>query len=66
MHQQTKSHKQDKEQTFQGTLADEVCKLAKQQEHRPNIQCVGIQIDNVYRFKYLGTVFSADAKQGAS
>ena len=65
MHQ-SKSHKQDKIQNFQGTLADsvvQVCKLVKQQEERPIIHCDGAPIRNVFRFKYLGTVFSADAKQ---
>ena len=65
MHQ-SKSHKHDKIQNFKGTLVDsavQVCKLVKQQEERPIIQCDGAPIKNVFHFKYLGTVFSADAKQ---
>ena len=62
-----KSHKQAKEQNFRGSLADNAvikCKLVKQQEDRPVIHCDGAPIENVFQFKYLGTVFSADAQQG--
>ena len=61
-----KKHKQDKEQSFSGTLAAEkvkVCKLAAQQQHRPVISCSDNQLKNVFKFKYLGTIFSSDAKQ---
>lgn len=66
MHQR-KSHKQDKLQNFHCTLADKAvkaCKLVKQQESKPIIHCDGVPLKNVFAFKYLGTVFSADAKQG--
>ena len=65
MHQ-AKAHKKDKVQNFRGSLADEAvktCKYVKQQDNRPTISCEGTPIDNVYRFKYLGTIFSADAQQ---
>ena len=61
-----RKHKPDKEQNFVGTLAEEkvqVCKLVQQQESRPVIQCEGDDLENVFRFKYLGSVFTADAKQ---
>ena len=62
----TRMHKTDKEQNFKGTLAAEavkVCKLVKQQDQRPVIRCDGKDLENVFRFKYLGTIFTADAKQ---
>ena len=61
-----KSHKREKKQNFKGSLADDavrVCKLVEQQKERPIIHCDGAPIQNVFRFKYLGTVFSADAQQ---
>ena len=49
-----------------GTLADEAVKTTKlelQQDLRPVIKCEGEELKNVFRFKYLGTIFTADAKQ---
>ena len=51
-----------KEQKFEGTLAAEevqVCKLVQQQGQRPDILCEGVKLKNVFRFKYLGTMFTA-------
>ena len=59
-------HKSTKQQNFSGTLAEEavkVCKLVKQQENRPDIHCDGEILKNVFKFKYLGTIFTADAEQ---
>ena len=59
-------HKADKQQNFKGTLAEEavkVCKLVEQQDNRPEIYCDGKKLENVFRFKYLGTIFTADARQ---
>ena len=61
-----RKHKADKEQQFAGTLAADavqVCKLVEQQDQRPSIVCDGATLKNVFRFKYLGSVFTADAKQ---
>ena len=61
-----RKHKGDKEQNFTGTLAEEavtVCKLVQQQSNRPEIYCEGAKLENVFKFKYLGTVFTADSKQ---
>ena len=59
-------HKTIEEQKFEDTLAAEavtVCKLVQQQEQRPEILCEGVKLENVFKFKYLGTVFTADVKQ---
>ena len=61
-----RAHKNVKEQNFTGTLAAEVvqvCKLVKQQELRPEITCEGEQLKNTFRFKYLDTIFTVNAKQ---
>ena len=55
-----------KEQNFTGILTAEavkVCKLVKQQDDRPEVQCDGEVLKNVFRFKYLGTIFTADVNQ---
>ena len=39
-----------------------VCKLVRQQADRPEIYCEGTAIKNVFRSKYLGSIFAADAK----
>ena len=62
----SRKHKQEKTQNFVGTLADEAVKTTKlelQQDLRPVIKCEGEELKNVFRFKYLGTIFTADAKQ---
>ena len=61
-----KSHKEAKQQRFEGTLADEavkVCKMVEKQQERPSIRCGDQMLKNVFRSKYLGTLFTADAKQ---
>ena len=61
-----KAHKAPKVQNFSGTLADEavtMCKIVKQQATRPIIHCGDHPLDNVFREKYLGTIFTADAEQ---
>ena len=61
-----RKHKDSKAQNCAGTLAADavtVCKLVEQQGHRPKITCEGETLKNVFRFKYLGTIFTADAKQ---
>ena len=63
---QTKAHKQSRAQNFKGSLADSAvrtCKLVEQQKSRPKIFCEGVTLSNVFRFKYLGSVFTADADQ---
>ena len=42
---------------------DNLQKLEKQQSNSPEITCEGRQLDNVFRFSYLGTAFSADSDQ---
>ena len=61
-----KVHKPEKEQDFKGRLADRAVqrdKLALQQEERPHVLCEGKQLDNVFKFGYLGTLFPADGDQ---
>lgn len=55
-----------KTQTFTGTLADKAVQLNKlvvQQQQRPKVMCESNQLKNKFRFKYLGTIFTADANQ---
>ena len=55
--------KVEKQQVFQGRLADkavQVIKLKNQQQQRPGIWCEDKEIENVFKFKYLGTIFAAD------
>ena len=59
-------HKDEPTQKFTGTLADKAVKRDKvkmQQVTRPKIKCGDLVIDNVYSFKYLGSLFTADADQ---
>ena len=56
----------ESKQNFKGSLADKavrVSKLADQQALRPVIQCEGEDLENVFKFKYLGSVFAADGQQ---
>ena len=39
------------------------CKLLAQQESRPKIICGGMSLSNVFRSKYLGSIFTVDADQ---
>ena len=53
-------------QNFKGSLADKavrVVKLTDQQALRPVIHCEGEELENVFKFKYLGSVFAADGQQ---
>ena len=63
----TKVHgKQEKQQVFAGRLADkavQVKNLMNQQTQRPTIWCEDKEIGNVFKFKYLGSIFSADGRQ---
>ena len=63
---QTKSHPKAKTQNFDGTLADkavQVKKLTAQQKTRPKIFCEGSLIENIFKFKYLGSLFASDGRQ---
>ena len=53
-------------QSFKGSLADKAVrerKLEEQQTLRPKILCEGKELDNVFKFGYLGNVFAADGLQ---
>ena len=53
----------DQPQKFEGTKAAEKVredKIEKQQELRENVTCEGENLKNVFRFKYLGSIFAAD------
>ena len=59
-------HKEDKSQCFKGLLTDAVVwtkKIKDQQEYRPVVNCEDTPLENVFRFKYLGSVFAADGMQ---
>ena len=62
----SKSHKQSKPQEFKHTLADKAVqteKLTAQQKARPTVHCEGEALKNVFKFKYLGTLFAANGLQ---
>lgn len=61
-----RAHKAAKEQDFKHRLADravQVQKLAAQQVSRPTVTCEDQPLENKFKFKYLGTIFSADGLQ---
>ena len=61
-----RAHKPQKEQCFKGRVADreaQVQKLRDQQKDRPTVLCEGEPLDNVYNFKYLGSLFNVNADQ---
>ena len=54
------------EQVYKGSLADKAVrerKLKDQQDLRPTVYCEGKALENVFKFCYLGSVFSADGLQ---
>ena len=58
-------HRPDVQQ-FAGTCADrkvKADKVAKAQKLKPKVECEGRPLKNVARFKYLGSIFSADGSQ---
>ena len=62
----SKAHKLQKEQCFKGRQADRAAQMQKfrnQQKSRPSILCENEPLDNVFSFKYLGTMFNALADQ---
>ena len=61
-----KTHKAARQQVFKYTLADKAVqegKLKAQQELRPQLLCEDKLLENVFLFKYLGTLFAADGSQ---
>lgn len=58
-------HKAEKKQEFKGRLADGAVKVKKWtqlQSLRPKVECEGQQLQNVFKFKYLGTILAADGR----
>ena len=56
----------DKAQNFVNSKADKAVRIAKweeQQSERPKVVCEMEELENVFRFKYLGTLFAADGEQ---
>ena len=56
----------ERNQNFTHSLADSAVKLSKMkaaQKHRNLVQCSGGDLENVFLFKYLGTIFAADGQQ---
>ena len=54
------------EQNFVGTCADRKVrenKVEAAQKLKPQVKCEGRALKNVTRFKYLGSIFSADGCQ---
>ena len=64
--QQKYFNRGDQEQKFVGTKAEEAAKITKLKEAqalRPAVNCEGSQLENVFRFKYLGSIFVTDGEQ---
>ena len=56
-------HRPESAQKFAGTCADKQVRLNKiidAQALKDNVKCEGRQLKNVFKFKYLGSIFSAD------
>ena len=61
-----KMHKPQKAQSFKGRQADravQLQKLRRQQKDRPSVLCENEPLENVFSFKYLGSMFNALADQ---
>ena len=59
-------HKGERKQEFTHRLADRAVqdnKLAAQQKSRPFVTCEGEKLKNVFKFKYLGTLFAANGEE---
>lgn len=53
----------DKDQNFKHTKADQKVrevKLAEKQKNKVKITCEGVELKNVFKFKYLDSIFAAD------
>ena len=53
-------------QLFKGTCADrkvQADKVESAQKQKPKVECEGRELKNVARFRYLGSIFSADGSQ---
>ena len=53
----------EQEQDFKGRKAESAAKfvkIAEDQQNRPEVLCENKAIENVYKFKYLGTIVAAD------
>ena len=62
---QRQAHAEEKTQNFKGTLADKAVqkgKLKSQQDTRPIVHCEGKALENVFTFKYLGSLFAANGQ----
>ena len=59
----TKKHKSKTVQEFKGLLADkavQISKLMDQQKQCRTIHCKGKRLDNVFKLKYIGTLFASN------
>ena len=57
--------KSPKPQKFTGTRADTKVKerkMADAQKLKPSVLCEGLKLKNIFNFKYLGSIFSADGE----
>ena len=62
----TRSHSATPSQCFKGSLAEKKAEdvaVKSMQKMKPTVTCEGIPLDNVYNFKYLGTLFTSTADQ---
>ena len=63
IHMRRCEHRPQAEQNFNGTCADKQVQLNKiiaAQQSKDNVKCEGHQLKNVFKFKYLGSIFAAD------
>ena len=57
------------QQKFTGTKAEEAAKLTKlikAQAAKPKVKCEGHKLNNVFKFKYLGSIFLSEPKRKAN
>ena len=62
----SRAHKEEKPQNFSGRLVDsavQVGKMTQQQKSRPVVHCGDQPLENVFKFKYLGSIQAADSLQ---
>ena len=54
---------QDKHQLFKDSKVENksrIRKMTESQNQRPKVKCEGEALENVFKFKYLGSIFAAD------
>jgi hypothetical protein len=59
-------NREGQQQCFTGTKAESAAKITKmtaEQSNKPIVNCDGNALHNIFKFKYLGSIFAADGEQ---